>query len=52
MWIRACGDERQPSGFEDKATVNLVVDWPRGVTSPAGGGMCHRQALGRGSPGA
>jgi hypothetical protein len=29
-----------------------VVDWPQGVTSPAGGGMCHRQALGCGSPGA
>jgi hypothetical protein len=29
-----------------------VVDGLQGVTSPAGGGMCHRQALGCGSPGA
>jgi hypothetical protein len=46
---RVCSGSARP---KISASFQIVVDWPQGVTSPAGGGMCHRQALGCGSPGA
>ena len=41
-----------PARPKISASFQIVVDWLPGMISPAGGGMCHRQALGCGSPGA